>query len=145
MRLTTFSDYCLRVLMFVGAKGDGLTTIDEIADGYGISRNHLMKVVFRLGQLGYLQTVRGKGGGMRLARDPKRINIGALIRETEEDLSLVQCFQAKGGLCAVEPACVLKSVLTHALHEFLKVLDDHTLADLLVPKKRLGRLLSIQS
>lgn len=131
--------------MYVGTKGEELATIDEIAERFDISRNHLMKVVFKLGQLGYLQTVRGKGGGMRLAHDPRQIRIGTLVRETEEDLSLVECFQSKGAQCAIEPACVLKSALTRALSEFLRILDEYTLADLLVPRKRLARLLTIQS
>lgn len=142
MRLTTFSDYCLRVLMYVGTKQENLATIDEVAQAYGISRNHLMKVVYRLGQLGYLQTVRGKKGGFRLARHPGQINLGAVIRETEEDLSIVECFQARGQ-CAIEPACILKVALSRALKEFLNVLDDYTLEDLIAPRRRLAKLLSI--
>lgn len=145
MRLTTFTDYCLRVLIYVGANREGLATIDEIADGYGISRNHLMKVVSRLGQLGYLATVRGKKGGMRLARDPAAINIGLVVRSTEEDLSLVDCFQSTGGNCRIEPACVLKQALGEALEAFLSVLDAYTLADLLEPRPALLTLLRISS
>lgn len=143
MRLTTFTDYCLRVLMYVATKGDELSTIDEIADGYGISRNHLMKVVFRLGQLGYLTTVRGKGGGMRLAGPPSEINLGTLVRQTEDDMALVECFQGGGRACRIEPACVLKKALGEALAAFLSVLDTYTLADLLRPRRWLVELLRL--
>lgn len=143
MRLMTFTDYCLRVLMYVGTKEDELATIDEIAASYGISRNHLMKVVFRLGQLGYLTTVRGKGGGMRLARDPSEINLGTVVRQTEEDMALVECFEAPPGMCRIERACILKKVLGEALEAFLAVLDRYTLADLLVPRSGLARLLGL--
>lgn len=143
VRLTNFSDYSLRVLMFAGTKSDGLSTIDEISQSYGISRNHLMKVVHRLGQLGYLATVRGRGGGFRLARDPAQINLGRLIRETEEDLALVECFQQGGTACAIEPACLLKAILGEALEAFLAVLDGYTLADLLKSQAGLKRLLAV--
>lgn len=143
MRLTTFTDYCLRVLMYVGTKGDEIATIDEIAASYGISRNHLMKVVFRLGQLGYLATVRGKGGGMRLARDPAEINLGDLVRQTEEDMALVACFEGPPGMCRIAPACVLRRALGEALDAFLAVLDDYTLADLLAPRTALATLLRL--
>lgn len=143
MRLTTFTDYCLRVLMYVGAKDGELATVDEIAASYDVSRNHLMKVVFRLGQLGYLKNLRGKGGGMRLAMKPEEVNLGKLIRQTEEDLKIVECFQASGGGCRIEPACVLRKALGEALRAFLSVLDGYTLADLLVPRRQLARLLSI--
>jgi len=143
MRLTSFTDYCLRVLIYAGTKGDARATIDEMAATYGISRNHLMKVVFRLGQLGYLDTVRGKGGGVRLARDPAEINLGRLVRETEEDMALVECFEGRPGACRIEPSCVLRRVLHEALAAFLAVLDDYTLADLLAPWPGLGQLLGV--
>jgi Rrf2 family nitric oxide-sensitive transcriptional repressor len=143
VRLTNFSDYSLRVLMFAGTKGDGLSTIDEISKAYGISRNHLMKVVHKLGQLGYLTTVRGRGGGFRLASAPGQINLGRLIRETEEDLGIVECLQRNGANCAIEPACRLKSILGEALDGFLSVLDRYTLADLLTSGSRLKLLLAI--
>lgn len=139
MRLTNFTDYALRVLMYVGAKGDENSTIDEIADYYGISRNHLMKIVFLLGKLGYLSTTRGKGGGLRLGMDPAKLNIGKLVRQTEEDLALVPCMESEGE-CRIRSACVLRSVLADALSAFLGTLDQYTLADLLEPKRRLARL-----
>lgn len=145
MRLTTFTDYCLRVLIHVGAKDGQLSTIDEIAEGYGISRNHLMKVVARLAQLGFLSTVRGKKGGMRLATNPATIRIGSVVRATEEDLSLVDCFQAGGGNCRIEPACKLKHALGEALEAFLHVLDGYTLADLVEPRSQLLALLHLPS
>jgi Rrf2 family nitric oxide-sensitive transcriptional repressor len=145
MRLTTFTDYCLRVLMYVGAKDGALATVDEIAASYAISRNHLMKVVFRLGQLGYLSNLRGKGGGMRLAMAPEEINLGKLIRETEEDLKIVECFQSSSAGCRIMAACVLRKALGEALHAFLSVLDGYTLADLIAPRRQLARLLSIPS
>jgi Rrf2 family nitric oxide-sensitive transcriptional repressor len=143
MRLNTFTDYCLRALMFVATKGEALATIDEIAAAYGISRNHLMKVVLRLGQLGYLETVRGKGGGMRLARAPAEINLGKLVRETEQDLAVVVCLQSRERVCAIQPACLLKGALAEALAAFLAVLDGYTLADLVAPRRRLAQLLAL--
>ena len=143
MRLTTFTDYCLRVLMYVAIRDGAAVTIDEVAEGYGISRNHLMKVVFRLGQLGYLSTARGRGGGMRLAKPPNEINHGMLIRQTEEGLALVECFQQAEVVCAIAPGCRLKGVLGEALDAFLAVLDGYTLADLLAPRRRLAKLLGV--
>ena len=143
MRLTTFTDYCVRALMFVALKGNELSTIDEIAKRYGISRNHLVMVVFRLSQLGYLNTLRGKGGGIRLASDPAKINLGKLIRKTEEDFSLVECFREQECLCVIEPACVLKKALRAALAAFFEVLDGYTLADLVKPSRNLARLLGV--
>ena len=143
MRLTTFTDYCLRVLTYVGTKDQSVSTIDEIARHYAISHNHVMKVVFRLGQCGYLATTRGKGGGMRLAMDPAEISLGALIRKVETDMALVACFEAGKTDCRIVSACVLRSVLHEALDAFLAVLDRYTLADLLVPKSDLARLLAL--
>jgi Rrf2 family nitric oxide-sensitive transcriptional repressor len=143
MRLTNFTDFSLRVLMYVGTKQGELATVDEIANAFGISRNHLVKVVHRLGQAGYLETVRGRSGGLRLGRDAAEINLGAVIRETEDDLAIVPCFPGGGTPCRISPACVLKGVLNEALSSFLAVLDRHTLADLLAPQRRLARLLAI--
>jgi Rrf2 family nitric oxide-sensitive transcriptional repressor len=143
MRLTTFTDYCLRALMYVALKGDELATIDEIAERYGINRNHLVKVIFRLGQLGYLDTMRGKGGGIRLAKDPAKINLGTLVRQTEDDLVLVECFQEQDCLCVIEPACVLRKALRQALNAFFKILDGYTIADLVKPSHSLARLLAL--
>lgn len=145
MHLTNFTDYSLRILMYVGAKGDTLTTIDEIAGSYDISRNHLMKVVSRLSQLGYLETVRGKGGGMRLAQLPERINLGRLVRQTEEDLAIVECFKGNDETCCIEPTCVLAKALKKALAAFMTVLDGYTLADLIKPRKKLAHLLRISA
>jgi Rrf2 family nitric oxide-sensitive transcriptional repressor len=143
MRLTAFTDYCLRALIFVALKGDELATIDEIAERYRINRNHLVKVVFRLSQLGYLRTLRGKGGGIRLADDPAKLNLGRLVRQTEQDFSLVECFRERDCQCVIETACVLKSALRGALEAFFAVLDGYTLADLIRPSRSLARLLSL--
>lgn len=141
MRLTTFTDYSLRVLMYVGAQDDSTVTVEEIAARYGISRNHLTKVVRRLGQLGYLSTARGRGGGMTLARPAEEINLGALVRQVEADLALVECFSGHDRGCVIQPACVLKNAFGEALTAFLAVLDGYTLADLLAPRRQLARLL----
>lgn len=143
MRLTVFTDYCLRALIYVALKGDKVATIDEIAECHKINRNHLVKVVFRLGQLGYLDTQRGKGGGVRLARSPAKINLGALLRETEDDLALVECFQDRDCACVIEPACVLRKALRQALDAFLATLDGYTVADLLRPSRNLASLLAL--
>lgn len=143
MRLTAFTDYCLRTLIYVALKGDEQTTIDEIARHHRINRNHLVKVVFRLGQLGYLRTIQGKGGGIRLASDPATLNIGQVVRQTEQDFALVECFPQRDCLCVIEPACVLKGVLGAALAAFFVVLDQYTLADLVKPSRKLARILEI--
>lgn len=130
MRLSSFSDYSLRVLMYLGVHTERLTTIAEIAGAYGISENHLMKVVHQLGRMSYIETVRGKGGGMRLAKPPAEIRLGEVIRQTEVDWALVECF-ATGSNCQIHAACCLPSILEEALSALFKVLDSYTLADLL--------------
>jgi Rrf2 family transcriptional regulator, nitric oxide-sensitive transcriptional repressor len=125
-----------RRLIFVGAKGGRLATISEIAGSFDILKAHLMKVVNRLGQQGYLDTVRGKGGGIRLARSPAEIRIGAVIRATEEDLAVMGCL-AKTGFCRIEGCCVLRRALHEATLAFLQPLDGYTLADLLEPAAQL--------
>jgi Rrf2 family transcriptional regulator, nitric oxide-sensitive transcriptional repressor len=146
MHITRYTDYSIRVLMHLGLKGGDLSTIQEIADSYRISRNHLMKVVYELNRKGYIETLRGKNGGMRLRRKPEAINLGELVRETEQDLAVVECF-GSGNECLITPACVLKSVFGEALTAFLRVLDGYTLADLLPPqhRPRLAELLHIDA
>lgn len=143
MRLTTFSDYAFRVLIYVGAAPEGRATIGDIAAAYGISPEHLRKVVHHLAQAGYLATLRGKGGGMRLARPPEAINVGRVLRSTEEDFALVECLQPGRSECRIAPACVLKQALAEAREAFLAVLDRYTLADLLAPSRPLARLLAL--
>lgn len=139
MRLTTFSDYSFRVLIYLGSVPEGLATIDQISAAYGISSNHLMKVVHRLAQLGYIETVRGKGGGMRLGRPPGAINVGEVLRATEDSFDLVECMD--GGDCRIARACVLRHALAEARDAFLKVLDGYTLAELLEPSRPLAKVL----
>jgi Rrf2 family transcriptional regulator, nitric oxide-sensitive transcriptional repressor len=130
MRLTLWTDYALRTLIYVGAKGGRLATIAEIAESFDISKTHLMKVVNRLGRQGYIDTIRGKRGGIRLARPPAEIGVGAVVRETEEDLAVMGCL-AETGFCRIEGCCVLRHALREATLAFLHTLDDYTLADLL--------------
>jgi Rrf2 family transcriptional regulator, nitric oxide-sensitive transcriptional repressor len=133
MRLTRYTDYSLRVLIYLGLQQDRLSSIREIADVYGISESHLMKVVQALGQFGYVATLRGRGGGLKLAKPPSEINLGDVARNTEGDVALVECF-AEGSECRIAGPCRLEHVLRKALEAFFNVLDDYTLADLLRPK-----------
>lgn len=142
MTLTRYTDYALRVLMHLGVAGDEPVTIGAIAARYDISRHHVMKVVQGLSRAGYVRTVRGRNGGLRLARRPEEINVGRLVRETEERLDLVECLGQRGN-CVVAPACVLRGALVEALGAFLAVLDGYTLADLLAPQAELRRLLRV--
>jgi Rrf2 family transcriptional regulator, nitric oxide-sensitive transcriptional repressor len=140
MRLTLWTDYALRTLIYVGVKGGRLSTIAEIAESFGVSKAHLMKVVNKLGQQGYVETVRGKGGGIRLGRPPTRISVGAVVRETEGDLAVMGCL-GEPGFCRIEGCCVLRRALREATLAFLRTLDGYTLADLLAPGARLARSL----
>jgi len=131
MRLTRYTDYALRVLLYLGTHPDKLATIGEIAAYHNISRNHLMKVVHQLGALGYIDTLRGKGGGIRLAHKPEEIILGDVVRHTEENLEIVECFTPGNSDCIIQPGCRLKTVLDEALGSFLATLDLYTLADFL--------------
>jgi Rrf2 family transcriptional regulator, nitric oxide-sensitive transcriptional repressor len=142
MHLTAFSDYTLRTLMYLALRPNMLCTIDEIADAYGISANHLTKVVHQAAQSGEIATLRGQRGGLRLARAPETINIGTVLRRTEPDLNIAPCF-GSGTACPIQPACVLQGALGDALAAFFAVLDRTTLADLVRPRRRLSALLQL--
>ncbi|MBB4571622.1 RrF2 family transcriptional regulator [Rhizobium leucaenae] len=146
MRLTVYSDYALRLMMYLGLRRDGLSTIDDVAAAYGISKAHLMKITHDLGRKGLIETVRGRQGGMRLAERASSIRVGDIVRACEPDFALVPCMEAEGGSgCAVLPACVLKRALATAAAAFLDVLDGYTLEDLVGPTVALRQLLGIET
>jgi len=132
MQLTLHTDYALRVLIYLAQKEDELATISEIADFYLISRNHLVKVVHHLSQENFIHTTRGKHGGMRLARAPKLIAIGEVVRRMEPNFDIVECFSNSNQPCKVSPICTLKEVLHRAGSEFLALLDQYSVADAVV-------------
>lgn len=136
MRLTNFSDYALRILMYAETRGR-LITIEETAEIYGISRAHLMKVANQLTRAGFLKATRGRAGGLALARQPDKIRLGDVVRATEPDFALVECFTS-GNRCLITPRCRLKGVLKEALHDFMATLDRYTLADLILSPKDFG-------
>ena len=147
MRLTVYTDYSLRMLIYLASKEDGLATIAEVARSYSISEHHLTKVAHQLGRAGYISTLRGKGGGLRLARPAGEIRLGAVVRHTEPDMALVPCFGSAeapaGAPCPIVPVCGLRGVLAEALQAFMAVLDRYTLADLVQRRIELRSLLAI--
>ena len=144
MRLTAFTDYTLRTLIYLALRPDKLVTIADIADAYDISANHLMKIVHQLAIAGDVATVRGQHGGMRLGRPAETINLGQVVRRTEPDLELVACF-SETQRCVIQRDCVLQHALGAALQAFLAVLDGYTLADLVAPRQALAGLLGMPS
>lgn len=141
MTLTRFSDYALRVLMFAAVRDGRPFSVDEVALTYELSRNHLAKVVNRLVRTGHLKARRGRGGGVWLGRDPSSIRLGKLVRLTENESPLVECFEARSNRCRLTPACRLKGALAQAQDAFYGCLDQHTLADLVDNRKALVSLL----
>ena len=135
VKLTRYTDYGLRVLMHLAARPERLSSIGEIARTYRISQNHLMKVVHDLRKAGYLSAVRGRSGGIRLGKPPEEINIGQVVRHTEEGFDLLEC-----GSCVIAPACGLTGIVGEALRAFLAVLDGYTLADVMA-----GRMEALRS
>ena len=133
MRLSEYTDYTLRVLMYCAAHRDRLVTIGELAEHHGLSKNHLMKVVNDLARQGLLETTRGRGGGLRLLRPARDIVLGDVIRQTETDFNLVECFDTAHNTCRLNGHCRLKGVFGQAMDAYLKVLDGVTLADLVQP------------
>jgi Rrf2 family transcriptional regulator, nitric oxide-sensitive transcriptional repressor len=141
MQLTQFTDYALRTLLYLGTHPLAIVPASTISTAYDISLDHTVKVAKRLTQLGYVNAQRGKGGGLRLARSPNAICLGTVIRETESQLDLLECFDAKTNTCPLIPACHLKHALHRARDAFFAVLDEYTLADLLRNAPELIQLL----
>ena len=139
MKLTAYSDYALRVLIYLSVQDDRLTTIKEISEQYGISKNHLMKLVHDLGKQEFIETVRGKNGGLRMARNPADITVGEVVRSMEKDLAVVECFEPGNTDCRILKACVLTGVMSKALNAFLSVLDEYTIEDLTKPRSHLTK------
>lgn len=133
MRLAEYTDYTLRVLMFCAVHPERLITIAELAERHGVSKNHLMKIVNDLAHQGVLETTRGRGGGVRLLKNPQDIRIGDVIRQSETDFRLVECFDSHTNLCSLTPSCRLKHLLDQALKAYFEELDGATLADIAKP------------
>ncbi|CAB3666424.1 Rrf2 family transcriptional regulator [Paraburkholderia rhynchosiae] len=148
MRLTDYTDYSLRVLLYLAVRDQGLSTIQDISDAYGISKNHLMKVVQQLSELGWVETVRGRNGGLRLAEQTRARTVGEVVRATESDFALVACLPDQNGErrpCVITPQCRLRSALEAARHAFLAELDRHTIGEVAGPQGPLAALLGIRA
>lgn len=143
MKLTAFTDYSLRVLMYLGAARGRRVTIAQVAQAYGVSENHLVKVVHFLGKQGWLASVRGKGGGLELSMPPEAVKLGDVVRQTEGQVLAAECFDERGGDCCIAPACKLRGVLLQAVKAFYAVLDRHTLADIIANEHELARVLFV--
>jgi Rrf2 family transcriptional regulator, nitric oxide-sensitive transcriptional repressor len=136
MQLTRHSEYALRVLLYLGAQPERLCSTREISDAYGISKNHLVRVVQTLGEHGYLELLPGRGGGILLAKAPHLIRLGDVVRDAEPNMRLAECFDRRQNRCVLTPVCSLKPVLKEALNAFLSSLNVYTLADLLASGSR---------
>jgi Rrf2 family transcriptional regulator, nitric oxide-sensitive transcriptional repressor len=140
MRLTRFTDNALRALLYLALDPQDVPTVGHVARKMGMSEDHLLKVVQRLSQLGYVQTIRGRNGGMRLAKPAESIIVGEVVRRTEDNMSIVPCFDPTEGACPVSPACGLAPALDEALQAFLTTLDKYTVADLIAKRSALRNL-----
>ncbi len=136
MRLTVYTDYAIRLLLYLGLKQDGLATIQDISKAYGISRNHLMKITHRLGRAGYIETVRGRGGGIRISKRALQATLGELVRQTEDDFTLVECFEEETSTCVIRENCYVRPIMAEALAAYLAVLDRYTLNEVVAAHRR---------
>jgi len=141
VHLTQFSDYGLRLVIYLASHPDQVVSVDEISRAYRVSRHHLVKVVQTLTELGVIESQRGRGGGMRLAMLPSEINVGWLVRRTEPHFDLVECFDLATNTCPIASACGLKGLLHRAQHAFLRVLDECSLEQILTQRADLVALL----
>lgn len=137
MQITRFTDYALRTLMYVAARSENVASVKEIAEHYGISRNHLVKVVHKLSQLGYIETTKGKGGGIKIAKGTEKLRLGDLIKQLEPHMNIVECFDAKTNTCRITGSCQLKHYLFEATQNFISTMNKYTLADTVQNKKLL--------
>ncbi|WP_373894484.1 RrF2 family transcriptional regulator [Virgibacillus natechei] len=145
MQLKKYTDYALRVLIFAGMKKDEeLASIREISEVYNISQHHLGKIVFELNKMGLLETIRGRGGGIRLAKPASEINVGLVVRQLENDFNLLECFDKGTNHCVISPGCTLKHALNKALFAFFQVLDQYTIKDLVANEDELRELMGIK-
>jgi len=145
MKLTNYTDYALRVLIYVANKDmNNKSTITEISNAYHISRNHLVKVIHQLGKIGVIHTTQGRGGGITLAKPPNMINVGYIVRQTEDNFHLVECFNKENNNCVLTPVCGLRTVLGEALAAYLAVLDKYTIHDLITDPQTFKQLLQIE-
>ncbi|HEY0467464.1 MAG TPA: Rrf2 family transcriptional regulator [Polyangiaceae bacterium] len=145
MQLTSYTDYAFRTLIALACVAPEKLTAGEISESYGISLNHLLKVVQKLADLGYVETSRGKSGGVRLLADPSALTLGEIVRRMEPELGLVACLRTDEQPCVIAPVCRLKSILNQASQQFLTMLDQHTLADVSASKPRIVRLLKLSA
>ncbi len=143
MQLTSFSDYALRVLIYAAVHPEARCLTADVATAFGISRHHVVKVVNGLQHLGYLDTTRGREGGFALAREPQRISVGEVVRQTEGTMALVECFDRDTNTCPLARACGLKGVLSEAFDAFLAVLDRYSLADLVAEPRWVARVMAL--
>jgi len=145
MQLTLYTDYSLRVLIYLAVDPERQVTINEIAASYDISRNHLVKVVHNLSSLGYIRTLRGRGGGMLLARTPEEINVGEVVQHTEPNFDIVECFDTTNDGCPISAGCALIKPLKLAKQAFIDVLANYTIADVVANRDELVHYLSIDA
>lgn len=142
MHMTLHTDYALRMLIYIGTRRDENCTVNEVASAYTLSHNHLLKVALTLRRAGFIETMRGRLGGIRLAMTPDLINIGSVVRTIEDDFELVECLG--NGHCAISPVCRLKGIFADALQAYLSVLDKYTLQDVVRNRRGLATYLGIE-